>query len=147
MALVLLLVVALALIAISGVQALLGRLRHATEPRPSLPVRRWIVASVTLVMVAAHLWSWLPLRPSVPPHAGAGSVLYGGPGDGLYLMLMVALPWLCMQPINLCLACVCARSVKQATLIASLLVAVWIGAAALGSDMTECPPGFVCAGG
>jgi hypothetical protein len=62
-------------------------------------------------------------------------------------MLVVLAPWLCMQPLNVCLACFCARSMKQAALIASVLIAVWIGTAALGGALTRCPPGFVCTGG
>jgi hypothetical protein len=145
--LVLLVVVAVLLAAFSGVASLRQRVRDGGTPRPSLPTRRWIVAGVTLAGVTAHLWSWLPLRPIVPPHASAGSVVYGGPGDGLWLLLMVLVPWVCMQPLNVCLACFCARSGKQAALIASLLVGVWMGTAALGGALTRCPVGFVCTGG
>lgn len=145
--LVLLAVVVALIAAFSGVASLRQRVRDAATPRPSLPARRWIVAGVTVAALAAHLWSWLPLRPIVPPHASAGSVVYGGPGDGLWLLLMVLVPWVCMQPINVCLACFCARSVKQAALIASLLLAVWLGTAALGGALTRCPAGVVCTGG
>ncbi len=142
-----LIAVVLVLVAFSGVPSLLRRVQGGTAPRPALPTRRWIVLGVTLATVAVHLWSWLPLRPSVPPDAVVGSVLYGGPGGGLYLMFMVLLPWVCMQPLNVWMACFCAGSVKQAALIGSVLIAVWLGAAALGGAVTECPPGFVCTGG
>jgi hypothetical protein len=133
--------------AFGGVASLRRRVQDARPPRPSLSTRRWIVLGVTLAAVALHLWSWLPLRPVVPPNASAGSVLSGGPGDGLWLMLVVLAPWLCMQPLNVCLACFCARSLKQAALIAGALVAVWIGTALLGGALTRCPAGFVCTGG
>jgi hypothetical protein len=58
--------------------------------------------------------------------------------------MLVLLGWVCMQPINVLLACFCARSTKQAALIASGLIAVWIGSAALGAALTQCPAGFVC---
>lgn len=99
-----------------------------------------------MATTALHLGSWLPLRPIVPANASAGSVLFRGPGDGLWFML-VLLGWGAMQPINVLLACYCARSTKQAALIASGLIAVWIGAAALGAALTKCPAGFVCTSG
>lgn len=121
-------------------------LREAEPPRTSLAVRGWIVAGVTLATIGLHLWSWLPLRPVVPANASAGSVLFGGPGDGLWFML-VLLVWVGMQPINVLLACFCARSTKQAALIASGLIGVWLGAAALGAALTKCPARFVCTSG
>jgi len=140
-------IVLVSTLAFSGVTSLRERERDAAPPRPSLGTRRWIVAGVTLAAVALHLWSWLRLRPVVPPNARAGSVLSGGPGDGLWLMLVVLAPWFCMQLVNVWLACFCARNVKQAALIGSLLLAVWIGTAVLGGVLTRCPAGFVCTGG
>lgn len=136
----------IAFAAFAGIASLRQRLQDAAPPRPSLKIRAWIVAGASLATIALQLLSWLPLRPIVAPNASAGSVVYGGPGDGLWLLLVIA-TWVVMQPINVLMACFCARSVKQAALIASVLIGAWIGTAALGGALTRCPAGFVCTGG
>jgi len=130
-----------------SIGSLRRRLKDNTPLRPSLSIRRWLVAAVTVVGVAAHVASWLPLRPAVPAGASPGGVLYGGPGDGLFLMLFVTAPWLLMQPINALLACYCSRTTAQAIIGTVILVAVWIAAGALGSELATCPDGFRCVGG
>jgi hypothetical protein len=127
-----------------GLASLRNRLEKSAPLRPSLTIRRWLVVAVTLVGVAAHLASWLPLRHAVPAGAGPGGVLYGGPGDGLFIMVSVIAPWFLMQPINVLLACYCSRTKASAALVMTLLVAIWIAAAALGNELTKCPEGFRC---
>ena len=74
-------------------------------------------------------------------------MLYGGPGDGLFFLIAVLAPWFLMQPINVLLACYCTRTKKSAVLATIILLAVWIVAAALGSELSKCPDGFRCVGG
>lgn len=130
-----------------GLASLRRRLKDEAPSRPSLSSRRWLVVAVTVVGVAAHLASWLPLRPVVPAGASPGGVLYGGPGDGLFVIFFIAAPWLLMQPINALLACYCSRTTAQAILGTTILVAVWLAAGALGSELAKCPDGFRCVGG
>jgi hypothetical protein len=134
--------------ALVGIFSLRARMRAPGAVRqPSLPQRRLIVLAVTVVAVGAHLWAWLQLRPVVPKDAAAGHVILGGPGDGLWALMLVAVPWLCMQPINVGLACYCARSMKQAAIIGCALLAIWIAAGASGGVLTRCPAGYICGGG
>jgi len=130
-----------------GLASLRNRLENPAPLRPSLSTRRWLVVALTLVAVAAHLASWVPLRHAVPAGARPGGVLYGGPGDGLFLMLFVLGPWFLIQPINVLLGCYCSRTRASAVLAMTILVGVWIAAAALGSELAKCPDGFRCVGG
>jgi hypothetical protein len=134
--------------ALLGVWSLRARMRaHDDGIRPSLSQRRLITLAVTVVAVGAHLWAWVQLRPVVPKETNAGHVILGGPGDGLWALMFVAIPWLCMQPINVGLACYSARSVKQAAIIGCALLAIWIAAGASGGVLTRCPAGYTCGGG
>lgn len=134
--------------ALAGIFSLRARLREpGSALQASLFQRRAITIAVTVVAVGAHLWAWLQLRPVVPKDAPAGRVILGGPGDGLWALMFVAIPWLCMQPINVGLACYCARSVKQAAIIGGALLAIWIAAGASGGVLTRCPAGYICGGG
>lgn len=130
-----------------GLASLRNRLENPAPLRPSLSTRRWLVVAVTLVAVAAHLASWIPLRVTVPTGAKPGGVLYGGPGDGLFFLVSVLAPWFLIQPINVLLACYCSRTKASAVLGMTILLAVWIAAAALGSELSKCPDGFRCVGG
>ena len=135
-------------VAFAGASSFRQRLGESASPQPSIRTRRGITMALTLVAVAAHLWTWLELRPIVPVGAKPGSVLPGGgPGDGFWLLFGIVAPWLLMLPINVGLACFCSRTVKQAVLVGCLLLAVWIGAAAVGAELVRCPDGFICPGG
>lgn len=123
-------------------------------PHRSAPVTRarpTTVRSATLALnVLALTWFMYAsarLRPLVPEGAAAGTVVYGGPGDGLFLLFMVALPWLSMQLINLPLAWAASTTFRQFFGFSGLLLACWFGASYIGWKLMECPPGIVCAGG
>ena len=123
------------------------RLRTGELPQPSLVARRWIVAVVTLVALSLHLWSYWSLQPQVPAGAAPGTVLYRGPGDGLFYLFFILLPWVAMQAVNLGLACYCSRSWRQATAAGGLLLATWIAVGWAGHRLLDCPEGMVCAAG
>ena len=145
----LLLLVTLALFALTvmSVRSLWQRRRVSEFPPPSQQGRRVVVTMVSVVCGALHLWSYWPLRPLVAADMGPGSVIYGGPGDGLWLMLVIAFPWFLMQIVNVGLACYCCRTARQAALVWGLLVAFWVAVGLAGSALSACPSGMTCAGG
>ena len=123
------------------------RLRTNATPRPSLAVRRWLVIGTTLAAVAGHLWAWWLVRPFVPAGAKPGTVIYGGPGDGLWFGLAILGPWMWMQLMNAAMALYCSRVGKQAALVGTLLFLTWVAAALVGSELGACPAGMICRGG
>ncbi|HMA97503.1 MAG TPA: hypothetical protein VKP30_32685, partial [Polyangiaceae bacterium] len=76
-----------------------------------------------------------------------GTVIYGGPGDGLWLMVVILFPWFLMQFINVGLAFYCSRTMGQAARTLAILFALWIAATFAGGSLTECPKGMVCRAG
>lgn len=123
-------------------------------PHRAAQVRRAPPTTVRLATLALNVLalSWFMyasarLRPMVPEGAAVGTVVYGGPGDGLFLLFMVALPWLSMQLINLPLAWAASTTFRQFFGFWGLLLACWFGASYIGWKMMECPVGIVCAGG
>jgi amino acid transporter len=123
------------------------RLHVADLPRPSLRVRRSVVAIVTVICVALHVWSYWPLHSEVSPEMKPGTVIYGGPGDGLWFMLVILFPWVLMQFVNVGLALYCSRTVGQAARAWAVLLGLWIAASFAGGSLIECPAGMVCRGG
>jgi hypothetical protein len=119
----------------------------ADLPRPSLQVRRSVVAIVTLICVVLHVWSYWPLRSEVSAEIKPGTVIYGGPGDGLWFMVAILFPWLLMQFVNVGLALYCSRTVGQAARAWAVLLGLWIAAGVAGGSLIECPAGMVCRGG
>jgi hypothetical protein len=110
-------------------------------------MRRLVVAVVTSIGVALHVWSYWPLHRQVSPDLQPGSVSYGGPGDGFWFMLVIVFPWVLMQVANVGLALYCSRTVRQAAYSFGGLLALWIAAGLVGRSIIECPPGMVCLGG
>lgn len=143
---ILALVLVLAL-TIANVVQFRKRLHTTDVPKPSLQVRRLVVAIVTLICVALHVWSYWPLHPQVTADMKPGSVIYGGPGDGFWFMLVIALPWILMQVVNLGLALYCSSTVRQAAYALGCLLVLWIAAGFVGCSFIECPAGMVCGGG
>jgi len=115
--------------------------------RPSLVVRRWLVIGLTLAAVAGHLWSWWLVRPVVPAGAKPGTVIYGGPGDGLWFALAILGPWMWMQLVNVAMALYCSRAGKQAALAGTVLLLTWVAAALVGAELGACPAGMICRSG
>ncbi len=125
-----------------------------TGPHRSAEARRWpprvvrlATVGLNLVALAWHLYASAKLRPIVHASAGPGTVVYGGPGDGLVMLFMVALPWLVMQITNLPLAWAASATIRQFVAFWGLLLGCWLAAGYVGSMLMECPPGIVCAGG
>jgi hypothetical protein len=124
-----------------------GPHRSANLRRQSPVINRLIILALNVIALAWHIYASASLRPVVPAGAVAGTVVYGGPGDGLAFLFMVALPWASMQIINLPLAWAASTAFRQFFALWGLLVACWLGASYVGGKMMECPPGIVCAGG
>jgi hypothetical protein len=145
--LVLFLPISVFVLTIASVVQFRRRLHTTDLPKPSLQVRRLVVAIVTLICVALHVWSYWPLHRQVTAEMKPGTVIYGGPGDGLWFMLAILLPWVLMQVVNLGLALYCSSTVRQAAYALGGLLVLWIAAGFAGCSFIECPAGMVCRGG
>jgi hypothetical protein len=106
-----------------------------------------IILVFNAIALGWHFYASARLRPPVPAGAVAGTVVYGGPGDGFVFLFMVALPWVSMQIINLPFAWAASMTFRQFFALWGLLVVCWLAAGYVGSEMMECPPGIVCVGG
>jgi hypothetical protein len=124
-----------------------GPHRSAEERRqPSMAVRLGTLA-LNVLALGWHLYASVKLRPMVPEGAAAGTVAYGGPGDGFVFLFMIALPWLSMQVINLPLAWAGSATYRQFFAFWGLLLVCWLTAGYVGSQLMQCPPGIVCVSG
>jgi hypothetical protein len=104
----------------------------------SIPRKFWyattLVALVSLVWLSEPLWRF-QLEP--------GTNYYGGPGDGLYFMFFLFLPWLVIMFLNVAFLIRDILLKRKATILftQSAAVLIWAGLAWLLLFLTQAPEG------